>query len=249
MRATRQWFTDLHDIKADAISALDDVTMVPEIGRTRLKAMLSTRNDWCISRQRAWGVPIPVLYDAETDEHLLTRESFAHIRALVEKYGTDCWWSLPTEELLAPQYRNNGKTYRRGMDILDVWFDSGSSWKAVVDAREGRNRRSDIYLEGSDQHRGWFQSSLLTKIAATQEGEAPTAPFKTVVTHGFVLDEQGRKMSKSLGNGIDPDAIINGAGKASPAYGADVLRWWVASSDFTEGKPQGYFQFQFSYRF
>lgn len=190
--------------------------------------MVRERSDWCISRQRSWGVPIPVFYDEETNEPLLTEETINHVKAIIAERGSDAWWELCVEELLPESYRNNGRTYRKGMDTMDVWFDSGSSWAAVV---KGRNLKYpvDMYLEGSDQHRGWFQSSLLTSVAINE-----IAPYKTVLTHGYVVDEQGRKMSKSLGNGVDPNTIVEGGKnqKQEPPYGADVLRLWVSSVDY-----------------
>jgi isoleucyl-tRNA synthetase len=191
--------------------------------------MVSERSDWCISRQRSWGVPIPVFYDEETNEPLLNAETIDYIQKIFAEKGSDAWWELPIEELLPQAYRNNGRTYRKGMDTMDVWFDSGSSWAAVAKAR-GLGYPVDIYLEGSDQHRGWFQSSLLTSVAVNG-----TAPYKTVLTHGFTLDEQGRKMSKSLGNVIDPAIVIEGGKnqKEEPPYGADVLRLWVSSVDYS----------------
>ena len=192
--------------------------------------MVSERSDWCISRQRSWGVPIPVFYDEETGEPLLTEETIAHVQAIVASKGSDAWWELPVEELLPEQYRNNGRSYRKGTDTMDVWFDSGSSWATVLDQREELRYPADMYLEGSDQHRGWFQSSLLTSVATND-----CAPYKTVLTHGFTLDEQGRKMSKSLGNVIDPAIVIEGGKnhKEDPPYGADVLRLWVSSVDYS----------------
>ena len=242
LRATEQWFADLSSTRERAAAALDGVEMRPESGRARLAAMLGTRAEWCISRQRAWGVPIPVFYHAETGEVLLDDESFAHVHQVVSQYGCDAWWELPTEELLPLSRRKSAALWQRGTDTMDVWFDSGTSWRAVVEQRlggggDGGSIRSDLVLEGSDQHRGWFQSSLLTR-AATASADATAAdcaPYKRVVTHGFVVDAEGRKMSKSLGNGLDPATVVSGGKnlKKDPAYGADVLRLWIASTDYT----------------
>jgi len=161
----------------------------------------------------------------------MTKESIEHVVDLVGEHGVDCWWTFAVEDLIAPQYRGSGP-YRRGMDTMDVWFDSGSSWRSVVQQRECSNAVADLYLEGSDQHRGWFQSSLLTSVVANEN--VAEAPYKGVITHGFVVDASGKKMSKSLKNGIDPNMVIEGGGnkKKEPAYGADLLRVWVASSNF-----------------
>lgn len=230
IRATRQWFADLRNISQSSVASLASVNVVPPSGLKRLESMLGNRQDWCISRQRSWGVPIPVLYDEATDEPLLTEDSIAHIRSLMSAHGSDCWWSMSAEELLAPEYRNDGKKYRKGNDTMDVWFDSGSSWSGVLKQR-GLPYPADVYLEGSDQHRGWFQSSLLTSVAVHGE-----APYKTLVTHGFVLDDKMQKMSKSLGNVIEPSYIIDGGKdkQKSPAYGVDVMRYWVASTNYTD---------------
>ena len=229
-RATEQWFASVEGFREEALEAIKSVRWIPAQGENRITPMISERSDWCISRQRSWGVPIPVFYDEETNEPLLTEESLTHIQGIIAAQGSDAWWELPTEELLPPSVRNNGRSYRKGMDTMDVWFDSGSSWSAVAQGRPELKYPVDIYLEGSDQHRGWFQSSLLTSVAANG-----IAPYKTVLTHGFVLDEQGRKMSKSLGNIIDPLDIINGGKdqKQQPGYGADVLRLWVSSVDYS----------------
>jgi isoleucyl-tRNA synthetase len=181
-------------------------------------------------------VPIPVFYDTETGEALLTEETVNFVKEIIRKEGSDAWWKMSVEELLPPSYRNNGKTYRKGMDTMDVWFDSGSSWNAVANTRSELKYPVDLYLEGSDQHRGWFQSSLLTSVAVNG-----IAPYKTVLTHGFALDEKGHKMSKSLGNVVDPNIIINGGKnqKLEPPYGADVLRLWVSSVDYSSDVPIG----------
>jgi isoleucyl-tRNA synthetase len=234
-RATEQWFASVEGFRDEALKAIKSVNWVPTQGENRITAMVSDRSDWCISRQRNWGVPIPVFYDEETNEPLLTQETIAHVQSIFAEKGSDAWWELSVEELLPEQYRNNGKSYRKGMDTMDVWFDSGSSWAAVAKQRENLQYPVDLYLEGSDQHRGWFQSSLLTSVATND-----IAPYKTVLTHGFLVDEQGRKMSKSLGNGIDPAVVIEGGKnqKQEPPYGADVLRLWVSSADYSSDIAQ-----------
>ncbi|KAL4178408.1 hypothetical protein KRP22_003329 [Phytophthora ramorum] len=276
LRATAQWFARLDALHARGKRVLEDsVNMVPPSARRRLEATLSSRHEWCISRQRAWGLPIPVFYHKVTGEPLITEETIEHLQGIVKAYrvededgeaereGADCWWDLSVRELLPESLRDQADQYEKGMDTLDVWFDSGSSWHAVlpglIEPNEEGQIRADVYLEGSDQHRGWFQSSLLTSLA--MQG---TAPYKNVITHGFTLDERGSKMSKSLGNTIVPNDFINGctmpvpvadnksnnkkkakkndnkpqkAPKVKqmkvPAYGADVLRFWVATTDYT----------------
>ena len=239
-RATEQWFASVEGFRDNALEAIKTVNWIPATGENRITPMVRERNDWCISRQRAWGVPIPVFYDEESNEALLTEETINHVKAIIAEHGSDAWWELPVEELLPEQYRNNGRTYRKGTDTMDVWFDSGSSWASVAQAR-GLKYPVDMYLEGSDQHRGWFQSSLLTSVAVND-----TAPYKTVLTHGYVVDPDGYKMSKSLGNVIPPEAIIEGGTvkirslktnqvksvKFNPS-GADVLRLWVSSVDYS----------------
>ncbi|MEL6940224.1 MAG: isoleucine--tRNA ligase [Cyanobacteria bacterium J06598_1] len=229
-RATEQWFASVKGFVGDALDAIDEVTWIPAAGKNRITSMVSERSDWCISRQRSWGVPIPVFYEEETGEPLMTQETIAYVQTIVAEKGADAWWELSVADLLPEAYRNDGKTYVKGTDTMDVWFDSGSSWASVVQQREGLEYPAEIYLEGSDQHRGWFQSSLLTSVATNGH-----APYRQVLTHGYVLDENGRKMSKSLGNGVDPNVIINGGNnhKKEPPYGADVLRLWVSSVDYS----------------
>lgn len=235
-RATEQWFASVEGFRDQALQAIAEVNWIPAQGENRITPMVAERSDWCISRQRSWGVPIPVFYDEETNEPLLNEATIAHVQAIFAEKGSDAWWEMSIDELLPEPYRSNGRTYRRGTDTMDVWFDSGSSWAAVAEAREGLVYPVDMYLEGSDQHRGWFQSSLLTSVAVNG-----IAPYKTVLTHGFALDEQGRKMSKSLGNVVDPAIVINGGKnqKEDPAYGADVLRLWVSSVDYSSDVPLG----------
>jgi len=230
-RATQQWFASVSNFRDEALKAIDSVQWVPAIGRNRIFSMTESRGDWCISRQRSWGVPIPVFYNKNTNEPLLTQETISHIEAIFREKGSDAWWELPIESLLPEgPLRLQADQYTRGTDTMDVWFDSGTSWAGVSQARKELNYPADIYLEGSDQHRGWFQSSLLTSVASKG-----IAPYKTVLTHGFVLDEKGFKMSKSLGNVVDPQLVIEGGSnqKEKPAYGADTLRLWVSGVDYS----------------
>ncbi|BAY72048.1 isoleucyl-tRNA synthetase [Trichormus variabilis NIES-23] len=229
-RATEQWFASVEGFRDEALKAIAAVKWIPAQGENRITPMVAERSDWCISRQRSWGVPIPVFYDEETGEPLLNEETINYVQAIIAEKGSDAWWELSVAELLPESYRNNGRSYRRGTDTMDVWFDSGSSWASVVKQRPELRYPADMYLEGSDQHRGWFQSSLLTSVSVNG-----IAPYKTVLTHGFVLDEQGRKMSKSEGNVVDPAIIINGGKdqKKEPPYGADVMRLWASSVDYT----------------
>jgi isoleucyl-tRNA synthetase len=235
-RATEQWFASVEGFRDEALQAIQSVEWIPAQGENRITAMVADRSDWCISRQRTWGMPIPVFYDEETGEPLINEATLAHIKGIFAEKGSDAWWELSEAELLPPDYRNNGRTYRKGTDTMDVWFDSGSSWAAVAQQRAELKYPVEMYLEGSDQHRGWFQSSLLTSVAVNGH-----APYKTVLTHGFALDEQGRKMSKSLGNVVDPSIVIEGGKnqKQDPPYGADVLRLWVSSVDYSSDVPLG----------
>ena len=222
-RATEQWFCSVDAIKDKAVEEINKVEWVPAWGRDRITSMVRERNDWCISRQRRWGVPIPIFYCKDCGEPLISKEAMAAVSALFAKEGSDAWYTKTAKEIL-PEGTKCPKCgcaeFTQEHDIMDVWFDSGCSHAAVADQRPELHWPADMYLEGADQYRGWFQSSLLTSVAWRGK-----APYKTVVTHGWVVDGEGRKMSKSLGNGIDPSEIVE-------KYGADILRLWVASSDY-----------------
>uniref|UniRef100_A0A8D0GQK5 isoleucine--tRNA ligase n=1 Tax=Sphenodon punctatus TaxID=8508 RepID=A0A8D0GQK5_SPHPU len=232
IRASKQWFVNTENIKAAAQEALKKVKFIPASAANRMLEMLDRRTYWCISRQRCWGVPIPVFYHKATGESLINSQTIENIIKIVEQHGSDAWWNLPIDQLLPKEIvaKAGGKDvqdYVQGQDILDIWFDSGTSWASVLE-----DQRADVYLEGKDQLGGWFQSSLLTSVATRKK-----APYKTLVVHGFTLGEKGEKMSKSIGNVIDPDVVINGGQDHSkePPYGADIFRWWVAESNvFTE---------------
>lgn len=257
IRATEQWFADVRDIRDDAIRALEDVRFIPNTGKGRLESFVKNRSEWCISRQRAWGVPIPALYHRGTGEAVLTKKSTSHIMKIIEERGIDAWWTDAEDDpAWIPSSLEPAFEYKRGTDTMDVWFDSGTSWTQMSSATSAtRSPQADVYLEGTDQHRGWFQSGLLTyvahEISAAKSG-TPRAPFKTLVTHGFTLDHKSRKMSKSIGNVVHPNQIMDGTllpplkqkkekgKKATPqspvfdALGPDALRLWVASSDYTK---------------
>ncbi len=235
-RATEQWFASVEGFRENALESIDSVDWLPNSGRNRITSMVKDRGDWCISRQRTWGVPIPVFYERNGSNVLLNEETLNHIETLFADHGADIWWEKNESDLLPPSYKNEASRWIKGTDTMDVWFDSGSSWKAICCQNNGLNYPADLYLEGSDQHRGWFQSSLLTSVAVNNQ-----APYKRVLTHGFALDENGRKMSKSLGNIVDPLIIINGGSnqKKEPPFGADVLRLWVSSVDYSVDVPIG----------
>ncbi len=235
-RATEQWFASVEGFRSSALKAIDEVEWMPKTGKKRIYSMVVGRGDWCISRQRSWGLPIPVFYKNNGKEILLNNETISHIQKLFSVHGADIWWDWEVKKLLPKKYLAEHHLWEKGLDTMDVWFDSGSSWAAVCDQRNELDYPADLYLEGSDQHRGWFQSSLLTSVAVNNK-----PPYKKVLTHGFALDENGRKMSKSLGNVVDPNIIINGGNnkKIEPAYGADVLRLWVSSVDYSVDVPIG----------
>ncbi len=222
-RATEQWFASVEGFRKEALEAIREVQWIPGWGQERINNMVADRNDWCISRQRVWGVPIPIFYCNSCHEHIINDETIKSVKELFKREGADAWWAKTAEEILphgfsCPHCGKQG--FRKESDIMDVWFDSGSSHAAVLEERPELSWPADMYLEGSDQHRGWFQSSLLTSVATRGK-----APYKAVLTHGFVVDGDGRKMSKSIGNVIAPADVIK-------KYGADVLRLWVASADY-----------------
>lgn len=226
-RATEQWFASINDFRDKALKAVDDTTFYPAWGHDRLYNMIRDRQDWCISRQRSWGVPIPAFYCDDCGKYVITHETTQKVVDIVEKEGSDAWWKYSAEELLPEGFtcpHCGGHHFHKEKDIMDVWFDSGSTWNGVLkNPREEWKSATypcDLYLEGSDQHRGWFHSSLLTSVAVNGY-----APYKAVLTHGFTMDGEGRKMSKSVGNVVAPQDIIN-------KYGADVMRLWISSVEY-----------------
>ncbi|WP_019242384.1 MULTISPECIES: isoleucine--tRNA ligase [Bacillus] len=221
-RATAQWFASIHDFRDELLTAIKETKWYPAWGETRLFNMVRDRGDWCISRQRAWGVPIPVFY-GENGEPIITDETIDHVSNLFREHGSNVWFEREAKDLLPEGFTHEASpngVFTKETDIMDVWFDSGSSHQAVLEEREDLVRPADLYLEGSDQYRGWFNSSLSTAVAVTGK-----APYKGVLSHGFALDGEGRKMSKSLGNTILPSKVMN-------QLGADILRLWVASVDY-----------------
>jgi isoleucyl-tRNA synthetase len=226
-RSTSQWFIamDTNHLRREALEEIRRVEWVPARGENRISDMIANRPDWCISRQRSWGVPITVLQCTSCETFLLSQEVTNHVAALIEQEGADVWFERAVADLTPPGFACSncgGTTFRKEEDILDVWFDSGVSQAAVLPTRPELQWPADMYLEGSDQHRGWFHSSLLAAV-----GTRHAAPYRTVLTHGFVVDGEGRKMSKSLGNVVDPQQVIN-------RYGAEILRLWVAHVDYRE---------------
>ena len=255
-RATWQWFADLSGTRESALEALDKVDFIPQGAISRLASFVRGRSEWCISRQRSWGVPIPALYRKDSGDAVMNGESVAHIMTVMKERGTDAWWSDAEEDQswVAPSLRDDG-IFLRGNETMDVWFDSGTSWKEITSMLgEQQKDTTVVYLEGTDQHRGWFQSSLLTKIASAkaQGSASAAAPFDTLITHGFTLDQFGKKMSKSEGNVVSPSDISEGklippvkskkgAGNSysHEAFGPDALRLWAASCDFSQDVQVG----------
>ena len=226
-RSTKQWFISMekNDLRKNALDAIRKVSWIPSWGEDRIFKMIANRPDWCVSRQRSWGVPITVFFCNECDEPVITQEIIDHVSNMVEQSGADIWFTKSEKELVPPGTRcpNCGADrFRKETDILDVWFDSGVSYAAVMENREYLDSPADLYLEGSDQHRGWFHSSLLCSVGTRKE-----APYKGVLTHGFVVDGAGKAMHKSSGNVIAPEELIK-------SYGAEILRLWVAGEDYRD---------------
>jgi isoleucyl-tRNA synthetase len=229
-RATKQWFiamdesygTDGKTLRENGLQAIESVKFFPAHGKNRLKTMIEGRPDWCISRQRDWGVPIAFFRNKLTDEIVYDEQVLNYVAMIFEQKGADAWYDLEISELLYPGSGLNPDDLEKTMDILDVWFDSGSTQNAVLRSRnyDAGTYPADMYLEGSDQHRGWFQSSLLTSLASNE-----IAPYKSILTHGFTVDAKGEKMSKSKGNVVAPDKVLK-------QYGSEILRMWVAMSDY-----------------
>ena len=223
-RATEQWFTSIDGFREEALKAIESVKWIPESSINRIKSMVENRHDWCISRQRVWGVPLPIFYCNDCGKEIITDESLKAVIELFSRGGSDSWFLKSPNEILPEGFKCphcGGNSFRKEKDIMDVWFDSGTSHAAVLETRKELRWPADLYIEGSDQHRGWFQSSLLTAVAARGK-----APYKIVLTHGFTVDGEGKKMSKSLGNTIAPEDVIN-------KYGADIIRLWAVSSDYS----------------
>ena len=224
-RATEQWFCSVDAIKDAAVKACDSIQWKPEWGKERMTSMITERNDWCISRQRVWGVPIPIFYCEDCGADIVTPETIAHVAALFREHGSNVWFDREAADLLPQGFvcPKCGKAhFTKETDIMDVWFDSGSTWAAVAAEPSYLKYPADLYLEGGDQYRGWFQSSMLTSIAVNG-----VAPYKQIATHGWTVDGEGKAMHKSLGNAVSPDEVIKD-------YGADMLRLWVASADYTQ---------------
>ena len=223
-RATPQWFCSVDAFKDDAVKACENVEWIPAWGGERITQMIRDRADWCISRQRHWGLPIPVFYCEDCGKPVCNEETIESVSALFAEKGSNCWYELEAADLLPKDFtcpHCGKKHFSKETDTLDGWFDSGSSHFSVLEGKENETWPADLYLEGADQYRGWFQSSLLTAVAAKGEG----APFRTVLTHGWTVDGEGKAMHKSLGNTVSPDEVVK-------KYGAELVRLWVASSDY-----------------
>lgn len=222
-RATQQWFCSVEQFKNTALEAIKHVSWIPKWGQERITSMVSERKDWCISRQRKWGTPIPIFFCEKCDEPLISKDAMLKVANIFGQEGSDAWFEKSAQEFIPSgcKCKKCGhEKFRKETDIMDVWFDSGVTHAYVCNEGKGLKWPADLYLEGADQYRGWFQSSLITAVA-----ERGSAPYKAVATHGWVVDEEGKKQSKSLGNGVDPNKVVK-------EYGADILRLWVASADY-----------------
>ena len=222
-RTTEQWFCSVDALKDDAVKACEDIKWIPGWGQERMTSMIRERSDWCISRQRVWGVPIPIFTCKKCGKPLVNEQTIKAVADLFREKGSNAWFDMSAAEILPEGIKCECgcADFDKETDTMDVWFDSGSSWRAVIENREGQKTPVDVYLEGNDQYRGWFQSSLLVAVGALGRG----APFKECLTHGWTVDGEGKAMHKSLGNGMDPAEIFN-------KYGADLLRLWAGSSDY-----------------
>ena len=222
-RATKQWFCSVENFKEEALKAIETVNWNPKWGKDRMISMVTERKDWCISRQRKWGVPIPIFFCKDCGKELIDKDTMMHIADIFEKEGSNAWYNHNAEYFLSSDTsckHCGAENFEKEQDIMDVWFDSGTSHAAVCDKRDELDFPADLYLEGADQYRGWFQSSLLTSVASKG-----CAPYKNIVTHGWVVDEDGKKQSKSQNNGVSPEEVVK-------KYGADILRLWVSSADY-----------------
>lgn len=222
-RATEQWFASIEKIRDEILAEIKNVTWYPSWGEIRIHNMMANRGDWCISRQRIWGVPIPIFYCTDCNSEIINDSTIDHVSSIFKTEGSDAWYVKEEKELLPPDFKCpqcGGEHFRKEMDTMDVWFDSGTSHEGVLKQREDLSWPADLYLEGSDQYRGWYNSSLITAVATSGQ-----APYKAVLNHGFILDGEGKKMSKSLGNVIVPKSVMD-------QLGADILRLWVSSVDY-----------------
>lgn len=220
-RATKQWFINLTGIKKNLASCLEGIKTYPAHSVSHLEEMVMKREEWCISRQRSWGVPIPVFKTKQGDA-LLCPDNIEYVADIFGKEGSDAWWMREVKDLLHPKYKHLHESLEKGSDTMDGWLDSGVTWNILGD------EKADLYIEGMDQFRGWFQSSLIMSVAARN-----ISPFKAIAAHGFVVDENGKKMSKSLGNVMEPKKVIDAKEKGGLGFGADTLRLWACSIDYS----------------
>ncbi|MCK5094993.1 MAG: class I tRNA ligase family protein, partial [Spirochaetes bacterium] len=223
-RATEQWFASIEGFREESLKAIDTVQWFPAASINRIRSMIENRSDWCISRQRTWGVPLPIFYCSKCEKEIINDTTLNAVSKLFAREGSDSWFVKNASEILPAGFtcpHCGGTEFTKEKDIMDVWFDSGTSHAAVLSTHKELRWPADLYIEGTDQHRGWFQSSLLTSVAAREK-----APYRNVLTHGFTVDGEGKKMSKSLGNTVAPEEVIQ-------KYGADIIRLWTVSSDYS----------------